>query len=139
MWTTLHWIQIQKYKHLCTATNTNKILERQTLQHVCISVNPFAHPFSSTSGRKVKYFQRNTLDSIILIACATVDKWKILFSKSESTYNDMHVCLLSLLLVSWRTWWARALPRVMCRSDRKLKSIAIVSIQVDTLEETDGA
>lgn len=27
---------------------------------------------------------------------------------------------------------------MVCRSDRKLKSIAIVSIQVDTLEETDG-
>ena len=34
---------------------------------------------------------------------------------------------------------ARALSGMMRRSDRKLKSIAIVSIQVDTLEETNGA
>ena len=46
--------------------------------------------------------------------------------------------VLLLLLLSWRTWLARALSRVVPRSDGKLKSVAIVSIQVDTLEEADG-
>lgn len=70
--------------------------------------------------------------------CHCEQKRRFHFHDVKAVVRVMYGCLLFLLLLSWRVWFARVLSRVLDRSDRKLKSIAIVPIQVDTLEETDG-
>lgn len=107
---------------------------------ICLLIiHSFCPPFLSRPGRRVKHFQRNSSDSWFQLPMPLQTNRRSYFQSLKALVRALHMCLLSLLLLSWRTWLVRALWRTVCRSDRKLKSIAIVSIQVDTLEETYGA